>query len=246
MRSSLTCPLSALGRPTGFVFFSSMAPHRYQSDHVDLLLELAGQLAMAVEKARLYQDLMDANRRIEDRNTLLAQLAMLDPLTEILNRRGFDERLDHEWRRACRQQTPLALALVDLDGFKLYNDRYGHIEGDLCLRSAAQRLKGYVKRANDALARYGGDEFAVILSNADLPAAVSFAEHLREAIETLPLATGGSLSASIGVSGLVPSGDLSPWQLIQTADRALYQAKKSGRNQVCDLSMDATPPSPAA
>ncbi|MBN2886351.1 MAG: PleD family two-component system response regulator [Chromatiaceae bacterium] len=167
---------------------------------------------------------------------LLEQLALLDGLTCIPNRRRFDQQLEQEWRRARREHSPLALVMIDVDDFKRYNDHYGHGAGDECLRRVARALSESVARASDLLARYGGEEFALLLPDTDTEGARHIAERCRAAIANLKLphaasSVGPEVSISLGVAatGATASG---AQDLLKQADRALYQAKQSGRNRV--------------
>ncbi|GAB7081352.1 diguanylate cyclase domain-containing protein [Megalodesulfovibrio paquesii] len=168
---------------------------------------------------------------------LLEKFAFLDALTEIPNRRRFDEYLDREWRRALRSSLPLALLLVDIDHFKEYNDTYGHGGGDAALRRVAQALQCTLRRAGDFVARYGGEEFAVILPYTDTAMARDIAHQLMEAVQALRIPHATSpvepfLTVSIGLSTVQPSESLSPSSLLNAADSALYMAKAQGKNLV--------------
>ncbi|MBP2229177.1 diguanylate cyclase (GGDEF)-like protein/PAS domain S-box-containing protein [Azospirillum agricola] len=191
-------------------------------------------------------------RDISERKRLEEQLAVAartDGLTGLANRRSFDEALDRAWTRAHRTGAPLALLLIDIDRFKLFNDAYGHPAGDTCLRRVAATVAGLARRPGDLAARYGGEEMAVILPDTDEAGAVELAEQLRSAIQGLALEHAGNrpagvVTVSIGVAATVPpDGDrLEPATLVASADSALYAAKHAGRNRVT-LSTDV-PPSP--
>ena len=169
-------------------------------------------------------------------NALLAQLSTTDGLTGIGNRRYFDERLASEWQRGARQQLPLALLLIDIDHFKLYNDHYGHLAGDECLRCVAQTLASCVRRADEFAARYGGEEFVLLLPGSNLDAARAVAqrcleEMARVAIPHAASPTASLLTLSIGIASMCPIAGAHPTTLIDAADAALFRAKKAGRNQ---------------
>lgn len=180
--------------------------------------------------------LEEANEKLESANRILRRLAQQDGLTGLANRRRFDEHLELEFRRAARQRVPLAVILIDVDRFKLYNDRYGHLAGDDCLRRVASRLQQALDRAGDHLARYGGEEFVALLPATDLTGAVTVAERLREAVAELmiPHADGvlGITSISVGASAVIPYEDDDPAHLLEAADQALYRAEADGRNRV--------------
>ncbi|MBC7916994.1 MAG: GGDEF domain-containing protein [Rhodoferax sp.] len=184
----------------------------------------------------LYVDLTLLYRRVRHTNTLLAQLASRDGLTGLANRRTFDEIMATEWRRAQRLQQPLALLMLDVDHFKLYNDSYGHLGGDDCLRKVASVIATQGARPGDLAARYGGEEFAVILPNTDATGATNLATRIRDGVAALNLAHVQShiqrVSISAGVAVVLPTQDLPPTALVSLADKALYQAKHQGRDRV--------------
>jgi len=171
---------------------------------------------------------------------LLSRLSLMDSLTELPNRRGFDERLDREWRRALRTNAPLSLIMIDIDHFKGYNDTYGHLAGDGCLRRVARALAESVNRAGDFLARYGGEEFVCLLPGSDTAGAMGIAESLRGHVEGLAIDHSASpvspwVTISLGVATGYPTQDGAPEDLVASADALLYQAKKRGRNQVSGM-----------
>lgn len=187
-------------------------------------------------ESELEQRIAERTVELEQANQQLAALSMTDGLTGLANRRRFDAALTAEWRRAERVCQPLALALLDVDWFKHYNDHYGHLAGDDCLRRIARLLEGHMQRGGDLVARYGGEEFVFIAPVTDGQTALNLAEALCRALEALalPHATSplGHVTVSIGVAALVPDGESRPEGLIAQADRALYQAKAQGRNCV--------------
>jgi diguanylate cyclase (GGDEF)-like protein len=167
----------------------------------------------------------------------LGKLSSEDPLTNIANRREFDRRLPLEWGRARRDVLPLALILVDVDFFKSYNDHYGHPAGDACLKEIAAILRSVPQRSTDLVARLGGEEFVVLLPNTNINDAAHLCERMREAILELNLphaysAAAPVISASFGVAAMLPSSHNAQSQLLESADAALYNAKKNGRNRV--------------
>ncbi|HBK22287.1 MAG TPA: diguanylate cyclase, partial [Planktothrix sp. UBA10369] len=195
---------------------------------INLLEELALQIAIALQQAELYEKLQIANQELE-------QFAIEDGLTKLANRRHFDRVLDQEWNRCRREGKSLSLFLLDIDYFKQYNDHYGHLAGDICLQQVAQVLQNVIQRNPNLVARYGGEEFAVILPNTDSNGIVHLAEKIRQAVEALQvehLKSGVSnyVTISIGVASLIPVEVLTPKTLICNADQALYKAKNNGRN----------------
>lgn len=172
------------------------------------------------------------------RNTdLLAEMASIDGLTQIPNRRGLDTALHREWDRAKRSGTSLAMLMMDVDYFKQYNDRYGHNEGDDCLKKLAHALAGIIHRPGDMVARYGGEEFCALLANTDLAGAAEVGERFRAGVEALNIAHAGSdvaacVTISVGAAAVLPDDEISLQTLLLTADSRLYQAKAAGRNRV--------------
>jgi len=168
---------------------------------------------------------------------LLMNISLSDGLTGISNRRRFDELLELEWKRAVRSGTMLSLLMIDIDCFKQYNDTYGHVSGDECLKKVAQALCQTLKRPFDLMARYGGEEFGCILPETDAAGAVHVAEVLREKVESLKIPHDCSqvapyVTVSVGVASMVPSLSMSFITLVEEADAALYKAKAGGRNMV--------------
>ncbi len=168
----------------------------------------------------------------------LRNLSFKDSLTGINNRRAFDENLEKEWRRARRNETPLALMMLDIDCFKAFNDTYGHQEGDNCLKEVARVIMANLKRPADFAARYGGEEFVVLLPETNLSDALAVAETIRRAVLRLHFSHRNSeiaeyVTLSAGVACLVPGEEQSADDLMKTADQALYAAKSAGRNRVC-------------
>ncbi len=168
----------------------------------------------------------------------LKRLANMDGLTQVANRRRFDECLQNEWRRCMREKHPLSLILCDVDFFKAYNDTYGHQAGDETLIQIAQAIFKSAKRAGDLVARYGGEEFAVVLPNTHASGAIEVAETIRMHVRELGIANINSavseyVTVSLGVSTVIPTKQISPELLVAAADRALYQAKSQGRDRVC-------------
>jgi two-component system, sensor histidine kinase LadS len=191
-------------------------------------------LALAV--ASSLSDTIAENALLHASEQQLTKLATIDGLTGVGNRRTFDARLDAEWNRLCRSARPLALLFVDVDYFKQYNDTYGHLAGDDALRRIARALQAFAARPSDLCARYGGEEFAVLLAEVALPEAAELAERMRVAVAALAIAHALSpvdrVTISVGVASLVPTMEASPDALVASADGALYEAKRSGRNAV--------------
>jgi diguanylate cyclase (GGDEF)-like protein/PAS domain S-box-containing protein len=184
-----------------------------------------------------------AEQQLHDAYLALETLATVDALTGIANRRRFDEVLGNEWRRAARSQLPLSLLLLDVDHFKLYNDLYGHLQGDDCLRQITAAALEVIHRPGDTVARFGGEEFGIVLSNTDRETALKLAEKIRLAVAGRAVKhqanPPGVITISVGCSTCIPGHHGNMLNLIEAADQALYKAKHSGRNCVifsaCEL-----------
>ena len=206
--------------------------------------------------SRLSLELITANRFLEDRvsartaelqrandalmvaNQKLEIYSQTDGLLGIANRKYLDTRLQEEWQRAIREQTPLGVLMIDVDFFKNYNDRYGHQAGDLCLQAVANAVGQRTLRSIDLLARYGGEEFLVVLPNTATQGAYKVGLGVCQAVDALNIAHAASsvtdhVTVSVGVASVVPARDSSPSEVIAAADQALYAAKQQGRNRVC-------------
>ena len=202
--------------------------------------QVAGAVELAVSHRRLRdseQQLAAANKQLSDANQRLNELALVDGLTGIGNRRKFDRRLDDEWQRAVRHGETLTVALIDIDEFKAYNDALGHPAGDDCLRRVAQCLDAKVQRAGVLAARYGGEEFVLILPRRNFESAWQLVEDARSAIGKLGIEHPNSrvahyLTASAGMATWHPGAESSAEDLLASADRALYRAKERGRNRI--------------
>ncbi|WP_016925447.1 diguanylate cyclase domain-containing protein [Prochlorothrix hollandica] len=214
--------------------WGSLIIHRCQSSEpwapetVQVLSSLLEQLELAIQQAHLYQQLQLANQE-------LRQLANVDSLTGVANRRYFDTYLAETWARLQQEQALFSLILCDIDYFKAYNDHYGHPHGDACLQQVAQAIAQATHRPTDLAARYGGEEFALLLPYTSPEGAQQVAQRLQQNIAALAIPHAQSnldphLTLSIGLSTLMPNPASSPEQLVSMADRALYHAKEQGRN----------------
>jgi diguanylate cyclase (GGDEF)-like protein len=233
MRSSLTCPLLVLGQPVGFLFFSSMQKNAYRGRHQDLFLQIAGQLALTLEKSRLYEGLLELTDDLRQAQEDLKQLASRDSLTGLWNRRSISELLQREVARASRDELPLTAVIVDIDHFKRINDRIGHLAGDEVLREVTRRIAGSLRSA-DMIGRLGGEEFLVILYPANEETAVQVMERARRACAKRPVAIDSGeidVTVSLGAAVVRDYRDVDLPTILKTADRALYRAKNDGRNR---------------
>ena len=183
------------------------------------------------------QALLRSEGQLREANALLSELSIRDSLTGLYNRRRFDEVFDTEWRRSLRTMRPLSLLMIDVDCFKALNANYGHQRGDECLREIARVLEEQPRRGHDIVARFGGEEFAVLLPGADIPGAMRIAYKIRQSVEDLQIEhreslTGAWVTVSVGVCSRVPLIGQGPSDMVYEADMALYLAKQLGRNRV--------------
>lgn len=181
-------------------------------------------------------ELQERTRQLEGANVQLERISNYDGLTAIPNRRYFEHFYDLEWRRAMREQKWITLIMIDVDVFKAYNDRHGHLAGDECLKRIATALQ-IVNRASDLVSRYGGEEFVAVLSGTDPDTALTIAERMRTRVNDLNLAHGASpvgphVTVSMGIASQVPVPLASPEALLLKADQALYLAKSRGRDRI--------------
>ncbi len=214
-------PVKSKGNPVGLVLIENSSGQRVVRSQKEFFLTLASQAGLAIENANLYEKTL--------------RLSITDGLTEIYNYRYFCQRLDRELSRAKRYGHTLGLLIIDIDHFKMFNDRYGHLLGDDVLRSAAAIIKSKTRDV-DVVARYGGEEFSVILSEIDVDEAVVYAERVREAVDAFGLTIPGGekigVTVSLGVA-INPNGETGEKEFISRADQALYRAKELGRNRAC-------------
>lgn len=198
---------------------------------------LSNSFRLQLENQTLANSLKQSNARLQVLNEELTQLSATDSLTQVANRRYFDERFAAEFSRASREQTVLALAMIDVDFFKPYNDEFGHLVGDECLQKVAMAIRDSLKRPTDLVARYGGEEFILLLPSTGFDGAVQLAEEIRRNVESLKVVHPRSkvseyVTISMGVTGAYPGKDVSKEQMLRKADEALYNAKTLGRNRV--------------
>lgn len=188
-----------------------------------------------IQRDQAYRALHESQQKLVEMNIELQRLNNIDGLTGLFNKRYLDEYLATEWRRAVREQCPLSVLMIDVDEFKKYNDTYGHLSGDDVLRQVSATIKLGIERPADLAARFGGEEFIVVLPNTDLSGAKFVGDMIRRRLEQLNLPHSASSAAphvtiSGGVASIIPKRGDTIDALIASADRALYQAKKDGRN----------------
>ncbi len=229
LKAALAVPIIFGGQILAvLVFFKKQAmlpdPHL-----IELVHGVAAQLGSLMVHKKAEEALRKAYVELE-------RLAKIDSLTEVANRRYFEEYLEREWKRLAREKQPLSLILCDVDCFKFYNDFYGHQAGDHCLKEIAQAISRSARRPADLVARYGGEEFVIILPNTTLAGSLQVAHLIREEIHNLKIIHEKStvdsfVTVSLGVASTIPHLELSILTLIRVADEALYQAKNTGRNR---------------
>ncbi|MEM7648640.1 MAG: diguanylate cyclase, partial [Cyanobacteria bacterium P01_A01_bin.70] len=228
--AELTVPLLEDKKLWGLLSAQSKQPRTWQPEERRLLETLGRLVSTAVQRDQLHHSLTQANQKLQ-------RFAYLDGLTQVANRRRFEQFLNHEWRRLMREKSTLALIMVDIDHFKAFNDIYGHQAGDECLRRVAAILRTTVQRPADMVARYGGEEFVVVLPNTGVEGAETVAEKIRAHMHEQKIPHRGSqvcpfVTMSLGVAVMSPHPLKAPDDLIKIADKALYQAKENGRDRV--------------
>lgn len=209
-------------------------------DDAELVARVRSSLRLKHEidrrKAR-EKELTEVSKQLADLNRWLTRLSLIDSLTKVANRRAFDESIVQEWKRSQRNGEHVSLLMIDVDYFKNYNDSYGHREGDVCLTQIAHTIQNSLNRPGDLVCRYGGEEFAVLLPETDEDGAHFVATRILEHIEALNIVHETSkvadhVTVSIGACSAVAMPKLSCMEVVATADKALYEAKRAGRNQV--------------
>jgi diguanylate cyclase (GGDEF)-like protein len=193
-------------------------------------------------------EITEIANQLRDLTQVLRKLSLIDPLTEVANRRAFEQTAEQEFKRARRSKKALSVLLFDVDHFKMYNDHYGHQAGDLCLHKVAQEVQATIKRPGDMLARYGGEEFAIILPETDIQGASIIAERILKSVEQLAIrhdynSAAPVVTVSVGVATYdTYDAECTPEKLIEMADKAMYEAKKQGRNRVASMQSDLINP----
>ena len=235
-RSVLCLPILSQGKLIAVVYLeNNLLENAFTRQHKKTLELLSSQAAISLINARLYDQMEE---KVMKRTEQLRQITMKDGLTNIANRRSFDERLDSEWRRSLRNGSKMSLLMIDIDHFKEFNDFYGHPAGDACIKAVARALEQSAPRVTDFVARYGGEEFAVLMAESGEESALTIANACRETVAALAWPhsksrTADHVTISLGVATMVASPGNNYSELITRADQALYRAKLQGRNQVC-------------
>jgi len=205
----------------------------------EVIVRIENQLTIQRQKKLLQKEIYERKKMelaLQAANQELERLVNVDGLTGIANRRRFNEYINQEWQSGLREKQPLSLIMCDVDYFKLYNDREGHLAGDQCLTKIAEAMNQAVKRPRDLLARYGGEEFGLILPNTPKKSALQVAKELQQAVKDIKIphpasAVSPYVSLSLGVSSVIPNRHLKFEMLIAAADDGLYEAKKQGRDR---------------
>ena len=249
-KSILCAPLLNQGKPIGILYLeNNLTTGAFTPERVEILTILSAQAAISIESSRLYSQLEDYSYTLEKKvnertselrqaNRELERLAHLDGLTQVANRRYFDDYLAQKWQRMALEKRSLSLILFDVDFFKRYNDRYGHQAGDNCLIKIAQSAQRAAKRPEDLVARYGGEEFVIVLPNTDINGAKVIAKSLQQELQRCQIIHEESevsqfVTISMGLNSQIPDLDTDPKLMIGQADAALYRAKQQGRDQYC-------------
>lgn len=202
---------------------------------IEAISKRKADLEIVVQTIMEHGDIMDTQWALK--LSEMNKIASIDGLTQIPNRRRFDEHLEHQWKQMIRERSPICLILFDIDHFKQFNDTYGHLAGDDCLKQVAQMLEGCVQRPSDLIARYGGEEFAAILPQTTIAGAIEVAQRVQTEIANLKIlheksSVSDYLTLSIGIAGSIPTLTQSSSKLLDEADQYLYLAKQQGRDRI--------------
>lgn len=241
IRANLVVPILQQEKLWGLLIaHQCQGPKQWQPSEISLFSQVAAQAAIAIQQSELYQQLRQANQELQ-------RLASSDGLTQVANRRCFDEYLIAEWQQLALKQAPLSLILCDVDCFKLYNDTYGHLAGDDVLIKIASAIAHAAEQPNALVARYGGEEFAVLLPNTHAQEAVAVAQRIQDNVSALQISHESSyvsehITMSLGIATTLPQGEISPHSLIVLADQGLYRAKAQGRNTLFQVSCEVVLP----
>jgi diguanylate cyclase (GGDEF)-like protein len=213
----------------GLVIQTQQTEYDLNEQTIEVLTHIVRQLEISIQHAALLQQLKEANVELE-------KVSNTDALTQIANRRCFDTRFAQEWQRLQREQQPLSLILCDVDHFKQFNDTYGHPRGDVCLAAIGRVLQSCLKRPADFVARYGGEEFVILLPNTPTSGAIEVVQQVQDLIATLKITHESAdanqyITLSFGIYTEIPMVNSETPEALERADRALYEAKKAGRNQ---------------
>jgi diguanylate cyclase (GGDEF)-like protein len=244
----LCSPIKVQEKFIGTICLTRDNNHPFTAGDLKLISSVSSQIAAPIESARQQEyleqlvsirtaELSRANKQLQEANNKLQLLSTTDPLTGIYNRRYFDTILNKEWKRCLRYSRQLSIIMIDIDYFKKYNDFYGHLSGDECLKKVATGLAACIERESDCLARFGGEEFIILLPETGKKGALKVAEKLQKNINGLriphePSHISDHVTISIGIASAVCLADINPEDIILAADNALYSAKEEGRNRI--------------
>ena len=219
------------------IFITGLSNH--DDEEKGLALGAADYITKPFSSAIVKLRVRNQIKMLEQLRTI-EHISLTDQLTNLPNRRSFDARLNEEWARARREQMPISILAIDIDKFKNYNDSYGHQQGDAALQSVAKTFGQVLKRPGDYAARWGGEEFFILLSNSNMQGALEIAEQIREAMQLMDIPypddcdkSAAKVTVSIGVNTKTHTDEITEDEFILRADQALYTAKENGRNRVC-------------
>jgi len=243
LSSAIYCPLTIDNNLIGVITVQAFEKDSFTMLTVEMIKALSSYAAIAINNAMKSMDLLveveqrrKVQAQLQDSNNKLIHLSENDGLTGIPNRRKFDSIIEQEWSKARERKSIISIIIFDIDCFKQYNDNYGHTDGDSCLMKISSELRESLMK-NYFAARYGGDEFVIVLPNTNLEEAKSYGENFRRNVEALCLPhkfskVGEVVTVTLGVSSVIPSDDITIIEFIRLADNALYAAKNKGRNQI--------------
>ncbi|MBM3381898.1 MAG: diguanylate cyclase [Betaproteobacteria bacterium] len=221
----------------------------FSTDEAKARIHAALRLNHEIDRRKAREnEITEIANQLRDLTQVLRKLSLIDPLTEVANRRAFEQTAEQEFKRAKRNKKALSVLLFDVDHFKMYNDHYGHQAGDLCLHRLAQQVQATIKRPGDMLARYGGEEFAIILPETDIQGASIIAERIIKCVQQLGIrheynSAAPVVTVSVGVATYdTYDAECTPEKLIEMADKAMYEAKKQGRNRMSSMQSDLISP----
>lgn len=202
---------------------------------LDIVSKQKEDLEILIQILVEHSDFLD--RQWQEKVFQANYLATIDALTQLSNRRGFEQYLEQQWQTHLQEKLPLSLMICDIDYFKQYNDTYGHLAGDECLKKIAWIFRQVVDSSRNSISRYGGEEFAAVLPRTDVREAFAIAQLLQSEVRNFHIPHAGSacepyVTLSIGLMGVIPTREMSPFTLFEEADRLLYQAKQQGRNKI--------------
>jgi diguanylate cyclase (GGDEF)-like protein len=229
--SNLTKQMQGISKSKNYALRATIS----NKDEISVLSSEFNNMLTAIEQNN--NELVEANEQIKAANLELEKLSITDALTQITNRLGLERKLRKEWSGLCRDINPIAIVMIDMDYFKSFNDQYGHIEGDRCLRQISNILSKNTQRPRDMAARFGGEEFTLVLPETNIQTALHISKNIQNdiancKIQHKPSKVSEFVTVSIGIASLIPTAEMSVYSILQNADEALYTAKQNGRNRI--------------